>query len=401
MKRAASPLVLLALLTVLGFAWGLWQLFSLRFETGDVYPPYSSLRADPLGTKALHDSFDSLGTPRVGRSYRPLDRLEDPRGTTVFWFGDGHSVLPEDVWRPFIRAGGRLIVAWTPSQYVERTTTNQTGRFPWQQARYRKGPLLPQEPPSQRPEDIAFRENWKLDLDFIALPGMGAEFKSDTATLVADLPLPTEIAWHSTVCFTNLHDDWRPIYERGGRPVVVERKIGEGTVVVSSDAWLVSNEALRRERQTGFLAWLAGNHPRLIFDEHHLGVEASPGVASLMRRYRMHGIVAAFFVLALLFLWRSTTSLLPRMQPELDPAHTADIIGRDAASGFVNLLRRGVRPADLLQTCLAEWKESLPAGGGCSRERNIPGGLREDPAGGILFETHDPDGVKILFREEG
>jgi hypothetical protein len=95
MKRAASPLVLLALLTVLGFAWGLWQLFSLRFETGDVYPPYSSLRADPLGTKALHDSFDSLGTPRVGRSYRPLDRLEDPRGTTVFWFGDGQLELIE------------------------------------------------------------------------------------------------------------------------------------------------------------------------------------------------------------------------------------------------------------------------------------------------------------------
>jgi catechol 2,3-dioxygenase-like lactoylglutathione lyase family enzyme len=35
------------------------------------------------------------------------------------------------------------------------------------------------------------------------------------------------------------------------------------------------------------------------------------------------------------------------------------------------------------------------------RDRNIPGGLREDPAGGILFETHDPDGVKILFREGG
>jgi len=37
------------------------------------------------------------------------------------------------------------------------------------------------------------------------------------------------------------------------------------------------------------------------------------------------------------------------------------------------------------------------------RDKNIPGGLRADEtgAGGLVFETHDPDGVKILFREGG
>jgi catechol 2,3-dioxygenase-like lactoylglutathione lyase family enzyme len=34
------------------------------------------------------------------------------------------------------------------------------------------------------------------------------------------------------------------------------------------------------------------------------------------------------------------------------------------------------------------------------REKNIPGGLRTDSAGRLLFQTHDPDGVKIVFREE-
>ncbi len=33
------------------------------------------------------------------------------------------------------------------------------------------------------------------------------------------------------------------------------------------------------------------------------------------------------------------------------------------------------------------------------RDRNIPGGLREDGAGGLIFETRDPDGVKILLVE--
>lgn len=33
------------------------------------------------------------------------------------------------------------------------------------------------------------------------------------------------------------------------------------------------------------------------------------------------------------------------------------------------------------------------------RNKNIPGGLRADPDGALVFETHDPDGVKIIFRQ--
>lgn len=33
------------------------------------------------------------------------------------------------------------------------------------------------------------------------------------------------------------------------------------------------------------------------------------------------------------------------------------------------------------------------------RERNIPGGLKRDGDGALVFETHDPDGVKILFKQ--
>ncbi len=33
------------------------------------------------------------------------------------------------------------------------------------------------------------------------------------------------------------------------------------------------------------------------------------------------------------------------------------------------------------------------------RDKNIPGGLQEGLAGGLVFETHDPDGVKICFVE--
>jgi catechol 2,3-dioxygenase-like lactoylglutathione lyase family enzyme len=34
------------------------------------------------------------------------------------------------------------------------------------------------------------------------------------------------------------------------------------------------------------------------------------------------------------------------------------------------------------------------------REKNIPGGLKTEPDGTLVFETHDPDGIKIQFRED-
>ena len=32
------------------------------------------------------------------------------------------------------------------------------------------------------------------------------------------------------------------------------------------------------------------------------------------------------------------------------------------------------------------------------RDRNIPGGLRTEADGSTVFTTHDPDGVRVLFR---
>src|SRR2546430_9161156 len=81
-----KKLPLFFLLVVLGgFCFGLTQLFKLRFETGDIYPEYSSLRADPLGAKAFYESLDNLLTVR--RNYRPLAKIGDGRETTLFYIG--------------------------------------------------------------------------------------------------------------------------------------------------------------------------------------------------------------------------------------------------------------------------------------------------------------------------
>ena len=54
-------------------------MFDLRFSTGEVYPYYSTLRSDPLGTKALYYSLQELPGLRVERNVRPLRYLgEEP-----------------------------------------------------------------------------------------------------------------------------------------------------------------------------------------------------------------------------------------------------------------------------------------------------------------------------------
>jgi catechol 2,3-dioxygenase-like lactoylglutathione lyase family enzyme len=33
------------------------------------------------------------------------------------------------------------------------------------------------------------------------------------------------------------------------------------------------------------------------------------------------------------------------------------------------------------------------------RDPNIPGGLRQDADGGLLFDSHDPDGMRVVFKQ--
>jgi hypothetical protein len=128
---------------------------------------------------------------------------------------------------------------------------------------------------------------------------------------------------------------------------------------MATDSYFLSNEALRKEPQPALLAWFVGPNHQVAFDEAHLGIVDQGGVASLIRNYRLHGVVAALLVLAILFIWKNSLSLIPPRPAAHGVQH---VVGKDAAGGFVNLLRRNIPGGDILNICFNEWSKTLLQG---------------------------------------
>jgi len=367
-KRTAP--ILLVVLCVAAFLAGLTQLFLLRFEAGDVYPPYSSLRADPLGTMALCESLQQIPGLTVRRDFSDANKLPEEKNTTYLHLGaeeDEWHELPVELFdeiESFARRGGRLAVALAPvtsPNYLlapTTTVTNTAGtNAPGRKKALRKA--LGDDTPEVR--SASLEERWRLGMAHEKLEqGSDRVYQPVVVTNASDLALPATLDWHSGLIFTNVAPSWRVIYARGTNPVIVERQFGRGTIVLATDSYFLSNEAMWRARHPKLLAWFVGPAEQAVFDEAHLGVVETSGVAVLLRRYRLHGVMGALVLLAGLFIWKNSVSLVPAPAESSRP----DVItGKDAAGGFVNLLRRNIPPAKILDVCFEEWTKSLTHGG--------------------------------------
>ncbi len=118
-------------------------------------------------------------------------------------------------------------------------------------------------------------------------------------------------------------------------------------------AYPFSNEALASERNTELLSRVLGTNRTIIFDERHLGLSENASLVMLARKYRLAGLGLGLLILAMLFIWRNSSSLLPaRRTSAVDEARPA------LASALQHLLRRNIPEPELIATCLAEWEKS-------------------------------------------
>ena len=310
-NRRNSAFLIGACVALVAFLiWGLEQATIAPLQTGDIYPPYSSLRSDPMGAKALYESLAALPGLSTERLYKqrtilnPGDSMLVLGVESVAWSAVPARTLED--YEQLVSNGGRLIIAF-----------------------------LPVRPPRKMPAKREVEQRWDVRLRY-------------TGGLVEQTSnIPSE-----TSLYFETGPEWRPLPDH----VAAERAFGKGSIVLVADTFPLSNEGLRDARDAKFIAALIGPAARVVFDENHFGVVDAGSVTKLMHKYRLEGAVAMLALAAALFLWRSASSFLPPRAA----AATEAVAGRDSIAGMTALLHRGVKPQNLMETCFAEWSRSAP-----------------------------------------
>ena len=411
------------------FAIGLYALLAARLDEGDAYPPYSTFRADPLGTKALYTALRDLPDHpvEVTRHFRPLVRLaREPDGRS----NDLHQtlvVLPGEEprrwsWNPpksrveaieqIARAGATVLIAFQALDSVP-TLPSFDGSGSAKDGKPAKSPapvdprarLEPPEPtPTPADEadedaqgrpsksfveelksnflrrDVNLASRWGIDIRREKKKEKSENGKAappERFNLPAYPAFPGEtgkdsLPWHSALDFEIAPSEqplWRVMYSRSRRPVLAVRDFGAGKLILASDAFFLSNEALFKDANPTALAWLLGDARRVVFDEQMHGTHEEPGLMTFVHRYRLTGAVLASLVLALLYIWKNATPLVPPPpDPGAEGAPPQD--GLPAEAGLPGLLRRAVAPRQLPRLAYDQWKGS--AGGLDGRAHPTP-----------------------------
>lgn len=386
MKSYGPRLVVAALVLVL--FWGVGALYRLRVARGDVFPAYSSLRADPLGTRALHDAAVLLPGRTVVRWLEPLERFHANQNDLVIMSGvRRHRDLDTDEWAAVDRAvikGARVVVAWHAEHALDGDATEArlVRADSWMRrdapdpkesgegkeaesdaseepaAQKTEKPKLKQAGPEANPR-YATEQEWQWGVRFLRRELLVMADRPDAVrTAAAPASWPESLArWQSDLFFLpRPADGWRVLYRRGGEVVMMERTRGAGTILLLADSFILSNEAVSRERSTAVLASIFGDSSRIIFVESHLGIAVETGVAVLARRYGLGAAALTALLLAALWIWRRASPLAPILPEEAEVRLTLA-----PTAGLEALLRRAVSPARLFSTCVDAWRKTASA----------------------------------------
>jgi hypothetical protein len=351
MLKRSGQIALVLIISL--FLYGLAHFIALRFSTGEVFPHYSTLRSDPIGTKAFFESLGRLNGISVSRHLLEPHRIKASSGTTLFFLGLNPRAgeLLEKL-EQLAREGSRVVIALNAIN--SKTAEREEDRINRPTFRERKESKTP--PLEKDRENVITLMNG-LDLALID------PLRQDTNALYAFSSqeirgkLPTSVSWYGRYCFVLGTNDWETIYSVKTKPVLVQKRVGLGSIVFASDSFLFSNEALLRERSPELLLWAVGPSKQLLFDEAHLGVQRGSGIMVVLREYRLTGLFAGFVLVAALWIWKSSLSFVPAY-PDTDNDSGTTIEGKTAREGVVHLLERNISLADLPAVCLQEWRKS-------------------------------------------
>jgi hypothetical protein len=360
MRADGRMFTALLFLLLCAFGAGVYSLLHNRFERGDDYPPFSTFRSDPDGTRAFYLALGRLPGMEARRNFLEPDRLPQETGTTFFFLGVDPVAMRAitkkdmDALERLARRGNRLVFAFAPAMGGKgRGEGGDNGGDPPGNASGRKTGGRPDGAPCGC---LSWR--WNVIL-YDTPPG-----KAPRAGVGRAIPAPGEkglpagIPLRSSLVFRPDGNYWRTVYSVGGEAVLIERPLGRGSMVMLADAYPASNAAMPRERYPALLLRLLGGNRTAVFDETHLGVVETPGMIWLVKKYRLAGFFAALLLLAGLFVWKNSIPLAPRFRPGRG-GDGGIITDRDAMGGLISLLRRNIPRPEILDICFREWTKSF------------------------------------------
>jgi len=302
--RTVIPVIAIAAVSVVG---GLY-LMNTQFANGDIYPEFSSMRSDPAGAKLLADSLALVPGFRVTRNYLPLEYANDG-DSAVLLLDLKPAALSEGFLKGVDRVaarGNRVILAVSDPRYTP-----------------------------QKSEPIA--KDWKVR--FACRDGASDDCEIYFAEATG----------------------WKAMDRVAAG---IERASGKGSVVLLAGCEGFSNGALAGGLAGGLASATAGfaeisaalgPYSRVVFDEHHLGIEQTGSVVGLVRRFRLTGMALGLGFCAALLFWRNASAFPPRIDSRPAGPDTGGAAGRTSRSGLVTLLRRHVPAAELASVCWNEW----------------------------------------------
>lgn len=290
-----SPVHALALLIAVAFVWGVIHLFGVEFAEGDVYPKYSSLRADPDGSKLLYESLAALPGIRISRNYLPLETLRG-EGQTVVLLG--------------VRAQDLAAAAPTLKRLAERGNRI----------------VAAMNPDTAKPDSLL--QAWGLALEVEAESGDRGARASFSAAV-----------------------GWIEMERLGRRLLAIERAFGTGSVALLTESIDFSNESTVASDRLQLVTRALGHPQQIVFDESHLGIAESGSVVSLARKMRLSGLAMGLAICAALWIWRAS-STFPPPRAAVRSDHLA---GRTSQAGLLTMLRRNIAPRELTGVCWNQW----------------------------------------------
>ena len=284
------------------FLVGVYQLANRELAGGGVYPEFSSLRADPDGSKLLSDALRRLPGISVDRNFLPLSGVQETRAAILLIGVAPQSLNSPEELQPLqalATAGNRIVVTF----------------------RYQRS------------------------LTELKLPVLETAWGVRTGT---DKSGPRAHPF-----FFRESKDWTAVRISGTKILAIERTFAHGSILLTAESGAFANDFVLAGIDIDLVSQAIGDYRHVIFDESHLGISESGSVVALARRFRLLGFAAGLAICGLLFIWKN----LPIFPPP-PPVRASSRRGITAKAGLVTLLRRHIPATDLAAACWRTWLET-------------------------------------------